>query len=68
MKDPRDGLSLFGAYDVGTASQPRSVSYILLGTDEGQAKFRAWANQMNSPALAAPKDNHRLWVPFQARV
>lgn len=64
VKDPRDGLSLFGAYDVGTVAQPRSVSYILLGTDEGQAKFRAWAKQMNQPALAAPKDNHRLWVPF----
>jgi hypothetical protein len=64
LKDPRDGLSLFGAYDVGTAAQPRSVSYILLGTNEGQAKFRAWAKQMNQPALAAPKDNYRLWVPF----
>lgn len=64
VKDPRHGLSLFGAYDANSASGPGSVSYIVLGTEEGQAKFHAWAREMNQPALSAPKDNYRLWVPF----
>jgi hypothetical protein len=64
VKDPRDGLSLFGAYDVGMPSQPRSISYILIGTDEGKEKFRHWVGQIDQPAIEAPKDNYRLWVPF----
>jgi hypothetical protein len=64
VKDPRDGLSLFGAYDVGMPSQPRSISYVLIGTEEGNIKFRNWVKQINKPSIEAPNDNHRLWVPF----
>ncbi len=64
VKDPRDGLSLFRPYDVGTPSQPRSINYVLIGTEEGNMKFRNWVQQINKPSIESPKDNHRLWVPF----
>jgi len=62
--DPRDGLSLFGPYDSDLPSQPRSISYVAIGTDLGLEKFRSFARQMNFPSTDAPNDNTRLWAPF----
>ena len=62
--DPRDGLSLFGPVDVGTPSQPRSIKYVVIGTDLGIAKFSLFAADLALPSIAAPNENHRLWAPF----
>lgn len=64
VKDPRDGLTLFGPVDAGMASQPRSIRYAVIGTDIGVAKFRQFGNELSYSAIEAPNDNHRLWAPF----
>lgn len=64
VKDPRDGLALFGPYDADLPSHPSSITYIIFGTEDGLAKFRAWAEAMNYPSVEAPKGNVRLWPPF----
>lgn len=64
VKDPRDGLALFGPYDADLASHPKSLPYIVLGTPEGIDAFRMWSSVMNGPAIDAPNNNHRLWPPF----
>lgn len=64
VKDPRDGLALFGPYDADQPSHPKSMPYIVLGTPDGIADFATWADMMNAPAIEAPDDNYRLWPPF----
>jgi hypothetical protein len=63
VKDPHDGLALFGPYDADAASRPR-LSYVLLGTESGIAQFKAWSKAMLLPAIEAPKANFRLWSPY----
>ena len=64
MQDPRDGLALFGPFDADHPSRPRSLSYIVLGTDKGIEKFHVWSKLTSAPCIEAPKGNHRLWPPF----
>lgn len=64
VKDPRDGLALFGPFDADLPSQPGSLIYVVLGTDDGLAKFKVWSKAMNCPAIEAPRGNQRLWPPF----
>jgi hypothetical protein len=64
VKDPRDGLALFGPYDTDLAGHPQSVPYIVLGTPEGINAFAGWSSLMNGPSIYAPDDNYRLWPPF----
>jgi hypothetical protein len=64
VRDPHDGLALFGPFDADLPSHPGSLTYIVLGTDEGISKFNIWAKAMNRPALEAPRGNQRLWPPF----
>ena len=64
LKDPRDGLSLFGPYDADKPSRPGTLSYVTLGTLEGIDAFSSWSSIMNSPAIDAPSGNQRLWPPF----
>lgn len=64
LKDPRDGLALFGPYDTDQSSHPASVSHMLIGTPEGIAKFKVWSSIMNFPVTEAPKNKTRLWPPF----
>ena len=54
VKDPRDGLTLFGPVDVGTSSQPRSIKYAVIGTELGIAKFSVFANDLSLPSIEAP--------------
>jgi hypothetical protein len=61
---PRDGLALFGPYDTDLPERPSHLSYIVLGTDEGIAKFSNWAKLMAQPSVGAPDNNFRLWPPF----
>lgn len=62
LKDPHDGLALFGPYDADHSSV--ALSYIILGTPAGIAQFKNWSTTMNRPELEAPKGNQRLWPPF----
>jgi hypothetical protein len=62
--DPRDGLALFGPYDADLPSQPGTLTYIVIGTGEGIAKFSSWAGKMNSPTVEDINRNHLLWPPF----
>ena len=63
MTDPRDGLTLFGPFDIDVPSRPVTLPYIIIGTNEGIAQFEAWSDAMNRPAFD-PKANLRLWPPF----
>lgn len=70
LVDPRDGLSLFGPWDLGRPSQPKSISYGIVGTPEGIQAFSAWAKLLHGPVLndyepgkdIEPTDV--LWPPF----
>jgi hypothetical protein len=64
VQDPHDGLSLFGPFDGDMPSHPGSLSYILLGTENGISKFKHWSEMMDRPSMEAPKGNVRLWPPF----
>lgn len=64
LRDPRDGLALFGPYDADLPSHPKSPAYVVLGTPDGIADFAVWSALMNSPAVEAPGGNYRLWPPF----
>jgi hypothetical protein len=64
LKDPRDGLALFGPHDTDLPSHPASLSHMLIGAPEGIAKFNIWSSMMNCAATNAPKNKVRLWPPF----
>lgn len=64
VKDPHDGLALFGPFHVDQSSQPGALTYIVLGSEEGLARFSLWSAAMNQPHTEVPKSNYRLWSPF----
>lgn len=64
VKDPRDGLSLFGPYDADTSSRPGILAHVILGTAEGISAFKSWSSMMNTSVTYAPNGNQRLWPPF----
>lgn len=64
VKDPHDGLALFGPFDADQASQPGALTYIVLGAGEGVGRFNLWSAAMNRPYTEVPKSNYRLWPPF----
>lgn len=64
IKDPHDGLALFGPCDRDSPSHPSSLTYALIGPEDGMKSFQAWSQAMNRPATYAPGNNHRLWPPF----
>ena len=64
LADPHDGLTMFGPYDSGHASQPRNVSYGLIGTATGIERFATWAHCIQAPILPATGENARLWPPW----
>ncbi len=64
VADPRHGLALFGPFDTDQPARSVALGHIVLGTANGIEKFAAWAEAINKPSTAAPKDNHRIWPPF----
>ncbi len=64
VKDPHDGLGLFGPYDADLESRPTSLNYVAIGTPEGLAQLSGWVDAMNRPVTEVPKNNYRLWPPF----
>lgn len=72
LSDPRDGLSLFGPYDLGAASQPKTLSYGVVSTPEGIRLLAEWLKILRGPILntVGPKEHRSieeidvLWPPF----
>jgi hypothetical protein len=72
VKDPHDGLSLFGPFDADESSCPKSFPYIVIGTESGLSLFEAWSEAVNCPALLDAESlrakkkvpNFRLWPPY----
>jgi len=61
---PHDGLSLFGPCDADSGSRPGAVTYGLVGTPEGVAAFRSWAEQMRGPVAPPEGKRATLWPAF----
>jgi hypothetical protein len=51
-QDPHAGLALFGPYDADAASHPRSITYGLVGTPEGIARFKEFAAVIASTVVS----------------
>ena len=64
VMDPRDGLAFFGPYSAEQPSHPRSINYIVIGTDLGVTEFTRFVSVMSGAATHAPNENYRLWPPF----
>lgn len=64
VSDPRDGLSLFGPYDIDNPGHPGALSYGAIGTSEGIERFLSWSRAMVTAWTDAPNDRHRLWPPY----
>ena len=62
--DPHDGLSLFGPYDADAASHPRNISYGVVGTQRGIARFSSWSEAMQTAIYPPAKLDRRLWPAF----
>lgn len=63
LTDPHDGLAMFGPYDADLASQPRKISYGLVGSHSGIGGFSAWSERIQAP-IRADGLNRRLWPIF----
>src|SRR5487761_1147363 len=50
VEDPRDGLSLFGPYDWEDKFHISKISYGLVGTMDGIAKFQEFSKLLHLPA------------------
>ena len=64
VSDPRDGLSIFGPYDIDSPGHPGALSYGVIGTSEGIDRFSAWSRAMVSAWTDAPNDRLLLWPPY----
>jgi len=64
VRDPHDGLGLFGPYDTDQSSQPGTLTHIILGPPDGIERAKEWSNKMSTPCIEAPNGNLRLWPPF----
>ena len=65
LTDPRNGLSLFGPWDADSPSRPGNISYGVIGTTEGIARFHSFARLLRSPIISNPQEHHhRIWRPY----
>jgi hypothetical protein len=64
VSDPRDGLSIFGAFDTDEASHPKNLSYAVVGTPGGIAAFKAFAARIGEPAFPGRDLDPALWPMF----
>jgi hypothetical protein len=69
VQDPHDGLSVFGPYDIGRPSKPKSINWGLVATSAGREKIMDWIRQLQNPIY--PGKNRRgvdldprLWPLF----
>lgn len=69
LRDPHNGLALFGPYDKDESSKPHRIRWGVIGTDIGILAFKDWAALMNQ-AIPTDKDKNgkkmdeRLWPPY----
>lgn len=63
VSDPRDGLSIFGAFDTDEASHPKNLSYALVGTPGGIEAFRTFVARLRQPAFSGNLDS-ALWPTY----
>jgi len=65
VRDPRDGLALFGPADADLPGSPKSISYGLVGTTKGVNSFREFTKFLRFPTISPGAfKNPRLWPPF----
>ena len=64
LKNPHDGLTLFGPVDLNSSSHPQKIKYGLIGTKEGVDLFLDWAKLINRPILPLNIASERLWPMF----
>jgi hypothetical protein len=64
MERPHDGLALFGPYDVDMPAHPRTITYGIIGTQDGINSFNNWSALFDKCILPPPSANSRLWPPF----
>lgn len=65
LKDPRNGLALFGPYDRDRASRPGNIPYGVIGTSDGLKLFQEFAERLASPIIPDPeRHRHRIWRPY----
>ena len=71
MTDPHAGLSLFGPFDSDDSTHPSSISYVLIGTNNGVEKFKRFVNKIQKPIISCKYEEAgqeskdvRLWPPF----
>jgi len=50
--DPRAGLALFGPFDADLPAHKRSLPYAVVGTSDGVASFRGFANLIRGPVVS----------------
>jgi len=60
---PHDGLALFGPYDAEESHHPASLSYGVVGTDDGIAAAGRFFDALRGP-LRNPPEKERLWPQF----
>lgn len=64
VSDPRDGLSIFGAFDADMPGHQLNVSWGLVGTPRGTDAFKALANRLQSAAMPPEGRSAALWPMF----
>ena len=65
MRDPHDGLTLFGPSDLKKSqSKPKSISYAVVGTEEGISSFEKMISALQKPIFPEEKLNKEIWPPF----
>lgn len=62
--DPRDGLALFGPFDSDLPYHPASLSYGIIGTEDGIAQFLRFSPVMQGPVHTPIGKDPRLWPTF----
>ena len=63
-EDPRDGLALFGAFELPSTGQGTMVPHVVIGTPQGVALWDKWCDAMNAPAACQDITRHRPWPPY----
>src|SRR5947209_4862972 len=60
VEDPKSGLAVFGPYDIGLPSQPKSLPYAVVGTTHGIDSFGCWSETIQNPIVTVrPRSKYR---------
>lgn len=64
LKDPHDGLVLFGPFGADTPSAPNNLAIGVIGTDEGIEKYLKWVSLIQGPIYTPESFDKRLWPTY----